>query len=148
MITNKVENFKFPAKKSKKFVSESYVKSIVVYPTETFNLEVFDENYIYKKAIKEEKEQMPCHFLIKNSGEIVQLIDLENIGDVKVYLDQDSWYICIVGGLNSLGKKEANYNEKQIESLNFLIKELEKRGGPKFKRLLWGDSLIAMRLDK
>ena len=148
MIINKTEHFTFQNKKTKKFVSESYVKSIVVYPSDTFNLEVFDENYLYKKALKEEKEQMPCHFLIKANGEIVQLIDLQNIGDVKVYLDQDSWYICVIGGLNSLGKREANYNEKQIESLNYLIKELENRGGTKFKRLLWGDSLIAMRLDK
>lgn len=146
IIVNKIEEFKFPENKTKKFVSDTYVKSIVVYPSDTFNIEVFDENYIYKKCIKEEKQQMPCHFLINTEGKIIQLLDLKNTGEVKVYLDQDSWYICIVGGINALGKREANYNDKQIASLNWLIGEIENKNGEKFKRLLWGDSLVAMRL--
>ena len=130
----------------KKLVSASYVKSIVVVPAKTLNTIDYSALWLQNHMLLCQKNQYPYHFYIDTTGAVFQLLPLDCAGEVLSYLDQDSWYIGVAGGQDHRNEEVVNFNEKQIIAIENLIAFLAKKQKNLFKRFLFKNSVIALRI--
>ena len=67
------------------------------------------------------------HFMIKPSGEVVNLLPIEQISNGVKGFNSISINISYIGGIDAQGKPVDNRTPKQKESLKTLLKELKNK---------------------
>lgn len=67
------------------------------------------------------------HYIIRRDGTIEAGRDEGSVGSHARGYNSTSVGVCLVGGIDSKGKPEANFTEAQMESLRSLLGELKER---------------------
>lgn len=69
------------------------------------------------------------HFVIERDGTLVEGRSLDRAGAHVKGHNSESWGICLVGGIDKLGKGEFNFTKEQINTLGNIV-ALLKRTAP------------------
>lgn len=89
-------------------------------PTMDIGLKEIDRWHRQKGYLK-----IGYHYVIRRDGTIENGRPITEAGAHAINYNAASIGICLVGGLNAAGKAECNFTEKQWQSLNKLVADIE-----------------------
>lgn len=101
------------------------VKNITIHCSATQNLPSITKDVIKKWHTDKGWSDIGYHAVIETSGMIRFGRPPNKTGAHVFGHNKDNYGICLVGGVDSAGKSVMNFNEKQLNSLNYLLTYLK-----------------------